>query len=1107
MSTDQAALTNNLPSQPESTGSDPLGRALTGRTTWLQRALSPWSRRWLQRQVDPAQADLLPLGQRSPTALTTTNTQTILARARRWAGQIATWRPDGGPNIPRQLDHFTRSVINRFPDVTLKYQFRPLTTERVEPVELPLVGAGELSPPESKVSQPAFPFTVDQVGQALGLKVPPPLSPTPKPQPSSPVQRQPVQPRRGPFPFTVDEVRAALEQPHFTKAAAAPGEPAFQPGQVLTPSTRSLPPGSRLYSRVEEISTPGRTERPAEPSLPPPTSPEPAQVQRSTFEPETGLPSPETPPLTRPAVETVPPSSPVERTADAGRPATQTGSSRPQAIPPEQPEPAASQRTAAPQPPQPPLELAETRPAQVSPKPDQQLSRPQPGPVDQAAPPQPIEADLAPPTVEPAEAEPAAEPPLKPALQRSPESDLPLVPPQPVEGVAGPLAAPPFESPPLSPPTTAPPLQRRAQAELPPAHSRPEAMENSPRKPVEEPIFQPDLKPTTPASLIEEPTITPVEPVAASPSSGPVVPPAVQRRPESDLPPVEPRPAEGVEGLRPEPLVPPRSAETPGPPSPAGVEPVERIRPEPLEGTGPVEGVEGVEARPTRPVIAPTPEPPPSPTPVAPPAARRTPEADLPPVRPRPAEGLETQPAKPAIAPTSEPPPPTPVAPPVSQRTPEADLPLVRPRPTEGVEGQPEPAEGRPGLAVESTSPPPPPSGQVEAKTVKTQPGQTEDVQRSIAQLLHPTGQLLAQPETETGLTLASPAPQPAPDAPAEATAAPPAPARPATVPTLPQPRPSIEQPTEPPPAPLPEPTFKPAAPPASQPVPRPDLPPTPSQPSEPVEVASLPLAEPEAPPPQLGAAVAEEVRVTPGEAPLPVVRPAVQRKPELPLPLVQPQPELAAESGPELIERLPAEPVAALPEIAPPRAGTELETDLNREVLTRAKLSSDLPLIKPRPAIQRTPDRSKIADQPTAIPPGSATPPEHPAPSPTARSAELSSLPLAPPIRVEITSSAEAGKNETARPPARVPSAPVTQVAVAQRQPAEPGITTPTGEAPLLVAPAVVVQRAEENGLVSSSQETESGQAAADLDKLARQIYPLIKRMLAVERDRRPFR
>ena len=1228
MSTDQAALTNNLPSQPESAGSDPLGRALTGRTTWLQRVLSPWSRRWLlQRQVDPAPADLLPLGQRPLTALTTTNTQTILARARRWAGQTATWRPDGGPNIPRQLDHFTRSVINRFPDVTLKYQFRPLTTERVEPAELPLVGAGELSAPEPKVSQPAFPFTIDQVGQALGLEVPPPLSPTPQPQPSSPVQRQPVQPRRGPFPFTVDEVRAALEQPHFTKAAAAPGEPTLQPGRTLTPSTRSLPPGSRLYSRVEEISTPDKTERPAEPSLPPSTSPEPARVQRSTFEPETSPASPETTSPTRPTVEAARSSSPVERMADTNISGTQTGSSHPQAIPPSPPKPAASQRAAAPQPPQPPLEPAETRPAQVPPKPDQQPSRPQPGPLDQAADLQPVEADLAPPTVEPAEAEPAVEPPLKPALQRSPESDLPLVPPhpakgvegQPVEGVAGPLAAPPFEPPPPSPPTTAPPIQRHAEAELPPVHSHPEAVEGFPQKSVEEPILQPELKPAAPASLIEPPTIAPVEPVAASPSSGPVVPPAVQRRPESDLLPVEPRPAEGIEGLRPEPLVQPRPAETPGPPSSAGVEPVDRIRPEPLEGTRPVEerpakgvearpsrpaiastpeppsptsvappvsqrtpeadlplvqppsakGVEttspgpvaesgsestraieseaaphpaeGVEGQPARPAVAPTPEPPP-PTPVAPPAAQHTPEADLPLVRPRPAEGVETtgpqsvevpgsepnqviepeavphpaegvegQPARPAIAPTPEPPPPTPVAPPAVQRTPKADLPLVRPRPAEGVEGQsepaegqPEPAEGRPGPAVESTSPPPPPSGQVEAETVETQPGQTQVVQRSIAQQPRPTGQLLAQPEAETGVTLASPTPQPAPDAPAEAAVAP---AGSATVPILPQPRPSIEHPAEPAPAPQPEPTFKPVAPPASQPVPRPDLPPTPSQPSEPVEAASLPLAEPEAPPPQPGAAAAEEVRATPGETSPSVARPAVQRKPELPLPLVQPQPGLAAESGPELVERSPVGRPAAPPETAPPQAKAELEPDLNREVLTRARLSSDLPLIKPRPAIQRAPDRSKIADQPTVIPPGSARPSEHPAPSPTTRSAEVLSLPLAPPIRVEITPSAETDKSETARPSARVPSAPAAQVGVAQRQPAEPGITSPIGESPLLVGPAVVVQRAEEGEPTSSSYETDSGQAVADLDKLARQIYPLIKRMLAVERDRRPFR
>jgi hypothetical protein len=50
------------------------------------------------------------------------------------------------------------------------------------------------------------------------------------------------------------------------------------------------------------------------------------------------------------------------------------------------------------------------------------------------------------------------------------------------------------------------------------------------------------------------------------------------------------------------------------------------------------------------------------------------------------------------------------------------------------------------------------------------------------------------------------------------------------------------------------------------------------------------------------------------------------------------------------------------------------------------------------------------------------------------------------------------------------------------------------------------LIQRVEETGM-PFSEEAESPAAELDLDGLARQVYPLVKRMLAVERDRRPFR
>jgi len=50
------------------------------------------------------------------------------------------------------------------------------------------------------------------------------------------------------------------------------------------------------------------------------------------------------------------------------------------------------------------------------------------------------------------------------------------------------------------------------------------------------------------------------------------------------------------------------------------------------------------------------------------------------------------------------------------------------------------------------------------------------------------------------------------------------------------------------------------------------------------------------------------------------------------------------------------------------------------------------------------------------------------------------------------------------------------------------------------------VVQRVEEAETIAS-QPPEEGEEEMDLDKLARQVYPIIKRLLAVERERRSTR
>ncbi len=50
------------------------------------------------------------------------------------------------------------------------------------------------------------------------------------------------------------------------------------------------------------------------------------------------------------------------------------------------------------------------------------------------------------------------------------------------------------------------------------------------------------------------------------------------------------------------------------------------------------------------------------------------------------------------------------------------------------------------------------------------------------------------------------------------------------------------------------------------------------------------------------------------------------------------------------------------------------------------------------------------------------------------------------------------------------------------------------------------VVQRVEEAETIAG-QPPEEGEEEMDLDKLARQVYPIIRRLLAVERERRSAR
>ena len=108
--------------------------------------------------------------------------------------------------------------------------------------------------------------------------------------------------------------------------------------------------------------------------------------------------------------------------------------------------------------------------------------------------------------------------------------------------------------------------------------------------------------------------------------------------------------------------------------------------------------------------------------------------------------------------------------------------------------------------------------------------------------------------------------------------------------------------------------------------------------------------------------------------------------------------------------------------------------------------------------------------------------------------------MPLAAPIRIETRREGVATPLDMP-----LPVTPSSPTPVVQRQPVKPEPALSRIETvPAAIAAPVgrSIQRAEDGGTVESDT-----MAGAELDKLAREIYPLIKRMLAVERERRPIR
>jgi hypothetical protein len=110
-------------------------------------------------------------------------------------------------------------------------------------------------------------------------------------------------------------------------------------------------------------------------------------------------------------------------------------------------------------------------------------------------------------------------------------------------------------------------------------------------------------------------------------------------------------------------------------------------------------------------------------------------------------------------------------------------------------------------------------------------------------------------------------------------------------------------------------------------------------------------------------------------------------------------------------------------------------------------------------------------------------------------------------PVSKPVPARAEPARAGLARPPAwggeflLPPVSRPAPAALIQRQPVAPSV-----DLTVAAQGADVVQRAVETPPETGLTTEEEG-SELDLDHLARQVYPLIKRMLAVERERRSAR
>ena len=210
----------------ESTGGADLARAVAGRAAWVQRALSPWVQRALQRVAEG------PYDRHARMALTSSHMPFFSGRAQLKMGQGNVWQPDAGSLDPALVQRFADSIVARYPETEGRQEVRPLQIGSDDPLDLVLAGSPAEPDAEPQQGSPGFrPFSsLEAFKEAIQAR--------PRTPPSAPRQQAPPpQPRP-------ELQRTTISGPY----------------EVSRPS-RSLPPGERHHSRVEEVS-PGRSEEP-----------------------------------------------------------------------------------------------------------------------------------------------------------------------------------------------------------------------------------------------------------------------------------------------------------------------------------------------------------------------------------------------------------------------------------------------------------------------------------------------------------------------------------------------------------------------------------------------------------------------------------------------------------------------------------------------------------------------------------------------------------------------------------------------------------------------------------------------------------------------------